>query len=362
MPDLLTTTVFGNTLRDYLVAVIIFCVVVLGLGLVKVAVLHRLNELAKRTPTDFDDFLMGLLSRHVGPVLYILLAVYLSSSMLTFPEKVQTVIRWVVIISFTIKAIQVLQALLIFMLMRWTLGQQKTSPMTAAMVRNMTVVIRMALWAGGALFILDNLGINITAFIAGLGIGGVAIALASQAILGDAFSSFAIFMDRPFEVGDFIVVGDFMGEVEHIGFKTTRIRSLGGEQLIFPNSDLTTSRIRNYKRMQERRVVFKLGIIYETPYEKVERIPHLVREIISGHETARFDRAHFASYGDFALVFEVVYYVRSADYNQYMDLQQSINLKIMRTFQEQGIEFAYPTQRAYTTHVPGHGGSPAVPD
>ena len=199
------------------------------------------------------------------------------------------------------------------------------------------------------LFIFDNLGVNITAFVASLGIGGVAVALAAQSVLGDGFSSFAIFMDKPFQVGDFIIVGDLLGTVEHVGFKTTRIRSLGGEQLIFSNSDLTSSRIKNYKRMQERRVVFSLGVIYQTPVEKVKAIPPMIKRVVEDHPHARFDRAHFKSFGDFALIYEVVYYVLRPDYNTYMDLQQSMNFRLIEEFQKAGIEFAYPTQQLYVT-------------
>ena len=199
------------------------------------------------------------------------------------------------------------------------------------------------------LFIFDNLGINITAFVASLGIGGIAIALAAQSVLGDAFSSFAIFLDKPFQVGDFIIVGDLLGTVEHVGFKTTRILSLGGEQLIFSNSDLTGSRIKNYKRMRERRVRFSVGVIYQTSVENVKAIPPMVERVIKEHQGARFDRAHFKSFGDFALIYEVVFYVLSPDYNVYMDLQQSINFRLFEEFQKAGIEFAYPTQQLYIT-------------
>jgi len=350
VPEALTsTTVFGNTLLDYLIALAIFCGVLLIFGLLKVAVLHRLHALAKRTANDLDDFLASLMTQHLGPVLYVIVAFYFSIGSLTFPEKVTQYIHSLVVIVLTFKVIQVLQTLLVYLLRRWTAKQQAESPMTAAMVKNMTLVIRAGLWVGALLFILDNIGIDITAFVAGVGIGGVAVALAAQAILGDTFSSFVIFMDKPFEVGDFIIVGDFLGTIEHIGFKTTRIRSLGGEQLIFPNSDLTNSRIRNYKRMEERRVLFKLGVIYQTPHEQVKAIPGIIEGVIKEHKQTRFDRAHFQSYGDFALIFEAVYYVLAPDYNTYMDTQQFINLRIHEEFQKAGIQFAYPTQQLYIT-------------
>ncbi|MCZ7615125.1 MAG: mechanosensitive ion channel family protein [Ignavibacteriaceae bacterium] len=174
---------------------------------------------------------------------------------------------------------------------------------------------------------MDNLGFDISAVIAGLGIGGIAIALAAQTILGDLFSYFVIFFDRPFEVGDFITVQDKSGTVEYTGIKTTRLRSLSGEQLVFSNHDLTNSRIHNYKKMERRRVVFTLRVIYQTTAEQIESIPKLVREIIESQQDVAFDRGHFASYGDFSLNFEFVYFVLEADYNKYMNIQQAINIE-----------------------------------
>jgi len=206
---------------------------------------------------------------------------------------------------------------------------------------------RLALWTIIMFSALDNLGVNITALVAGLGVGGIAVALATQNILGDLFASFSIVLDKPFVIGDFIIVGECLGTVERIGLKTTRIRSLSGEQIIFSNSDLLGSRVRNFKRMYERRIVFSIGVIYQTSREQVAAIPAMLRESIEAQQMARFDRAHFKGFGDYALHFEAVYYVRSPDFTRYMDTQQAINLEIMRRFEEAGIEFAYPTQVVY---------------
>ncbi len=210
---------------------------------------------------------------------------------------------------------------------------------------------QVILWSIALLLILQNLGVDVTALVAGLGIGGIAVALSLQRILNDLFSSLSIVLDKPFVVGDFVVFDDFFGCIEHIGIKTTRIRSLSGEQIICANGDLLNTRIRNFKRMAERRVVFKIGVVYQTPREKLRMVPLMIREIIEARENTRFDRAHFASYGDFALLFEVVYYVLSPDYNLYMDIQQAINLEIFDRFQANGIEFAYPSQSIYLQQV-----------
>jgi len=208
-------------------------------------------------------------------------------------------------------------------------------------------------WFVVILIALDNLGVNIKTLIAGLGIGGIAVALALQNILGDLFASLSIILDKPFVIGDFIIINEYLGTVEHIGLKTTRIRSLSGEQLIFSNSDLLKSRIRNFKRMYERRVVFTIGVLYQTPYEKLCRIPKMIREIVEGNDQVRFDRAHFKEYGDFSLKFEIVYWIQNPDYNLYMDIQQTINLEIYKKFEASRIKFAYPTQTLFLNQSDG---------
>jgi small-conductance mechanosensitive channel len=208
---------------------------------------------------------------------------------------------------------------------------------------------KVVVWSMVLLAALSNLGVDITALVTGLGIGGIAVALAVQNVLGDVFASVSILLDRPFEAGDFVITGEFMGTIEKIGLKTTRVRSLGGEQLVFSNGYLLGSPLRNYKRMVERRVVFKVGVTYQTTAAQLERIPTMVREIIEARDDTRFDRCHFAAYGDSALEIETVYYVLSPDYNLYMDIQQAINMAIYRRFEDEGISFAYPTR---TLHMP----------
>ena len=203
------------------------------------------------------------------------------------------------------------------------------------------------LWSVGLLLILSNLGINVTSLIAGLGIGGIAIALALQNTLSELFSSFSIYFDKPFIPGDFIVVGDKKGTVEKIGIKTTRLKALQGEELVISNKELTSAQIQNFKKMKDRRISFSFGITYETPVDKIKKIPGMVQEIIEGENGTRFDRAHFSRFDDSALNFDVVYYVQTGDYTKYMDTQQNINIKIMEAFEEMGIAMAYPTQTIY---------------
>ncbi len=225
--------------------------------------------------------------------------------------------------------------------------RRESDPGKVSAVQGLSFVARLFIWAIAVLLVIDNLGYDVTALVAGLGIGGVAIALAVQNVLGDLFASLSIVMDKPFVVGDFIIVGDLLGEVEKVGIKTTRVRSLSGEQLIFSNSDLLNSRIRNFKRMYERRVPFTFGVIYQTTPDQLEAIPAMVKQIVEGISSTRFDRAHFKGFGASSYDFEVVYYVLSSDYTLYMDIQQQINLGICRGFLKQGIEFAYPTRTLF---------------
>jgi small-conductance mechanosensitive channel len=216
---------------------------------------------------------------------------------------------------------------------------------------------RGTLWLLVALLALDQLGFDVTALIAGLGIGGVALALAVQSILGDLFACAAIALDKPFVVGDFIVVDDLRGTVENVGLKTTRVRSLDGELLVFSNADLLKSRIRNFKRMRERRIQFSVGVTYATPAAKIRRIAGWLREAVEAQPKTRFDRAHFKAYGDSSLDFEVVYYVLEPDYNVYMDVQQSLNLAIYERFAAEGVDFAFPTRTVFLRRERGVEGA-----
>ncbi|GGL98903.1 mechanosensitive ion channel protein MscS [Pseudomonas asuensis] len=219
-------------------------------------------------------------------------------------------------------------------------GHQR-SQLTMTMI---SLMVRTALWAVVLLSVLANLGVDITAFVASLGIGGIAVALAVQNVLSDLFASLSIGIDKPFEQGDFVVFGDIAGSIEYIGLKTTRIRSLSGEQVICSNTQLLQQTIHNYKRMSERRVLFQFDISYRTPTEKVAEVAPLVKQIITSLEKTRFDRAHLLALESNALKFEVVYYVLSSDYNQYMDIQQSINMALLKELEQRQIKFGMPVR------------------
>jgi small-conductance mechanosensitive channel len=345
MQEFLNQTLWGNTAERYLIAVGILIAGIVLIKIFKTIVLYRLKKWADKTETTLDDFLIKGIEKSIVPLLYYGIF-YVAVTSLILNPQFQKILQIVSLVILTFFIVRFVSSTIMFTL-TYFIKKQERGDEKARQLRGMTVLINVFVWVIGIVFLMDNLGFNISAVVAGLGIGGIAIALAAQAILGDLFSYFVIFFDRPFEVGDFIIVGDKVGAVEYTGIKTTRIRALSGEQLVFSNTDLTNSRIHNYKKMERRRVVFKLGVIYQTTAEQLESIPKIVREIIESQQDIIFDRGHFATYGDFSLNFEFVYYVTGADYNKYMDIQQSINMKIYRTFEEKGIEFAYPTQTVF---------------
>ncbi|HPN87844.1 MAG TPA: mechanosensitive ion channel family protein [Candidatus Omnitrophota bacterium] len=340
-------SIFNNSIGDYLLAFIIFWGILSFFIIAKKILLVHLKKIALKTVNDLDDFIVEMLSRIGFPVL-VVVSLSLSSHFLVLTESWRSVVRYALVIVLTIQAMVLAQELMRYLVTKAYQKKLKTQDASIeSMVRSIMNVLRWIIWALGSVFILDNLGVNISALMAGIGIGGVAVAMASQAILGDVFSALSIFLDKPFEIGDFVIIDDFRGTIEYIGVKTTRIRSLSGEQLIFANSDLTKSRIKNYKRMDSRRAVFQFGIVYQTPVEKVKKAKEIVKDIFGTMAGVRLDRVHFQSFGDFSLIYEVVYYVLAPDYNTYMDKQEYINLSLMEAFQKEGISFAYPTQTLY---------------
>ncbi len=345
MKELLQQSFFNNTVQSYLVFAAIFVLGMLAVRILKSIVIHRLKEWAKKTATTIDDFLIQSIDKKLIPLLYFAV-IYLAAKSLNLSPATVRIIDVLGVILITFIGIRFLILLFSYVLEAHWL-KKETDEATKRDVKGLMPVIKVIIWIVGIIFLLDNLGFEINTVIAGLGIGGIAVALAAQALLGDLFSYFSILFDRPFKIGDFIIIGDYMGSIEHIGIKTTRVRSLGGEQLVFSNTDLTNSRVRNYKKMEKRRVVFKLGVTYQTPNQKLKEIPGILTDIIKNIDNAVIDRAHFSSYGDFSLNFEVVYYVSSGDYNKYMDIQQEINFAINEEFEKRGIEFAYPTQTLF---------------
>ncbi|MDD5108200.1 MAG: mechanosensitive ion channel family protein [Candidatus Omnitrophica bacterium] len=338
---------FGNRILDYIIALLTLALGILFVKVIVRFIIGRLKKFARMTTTTFDDLLAEILERVVLPALFIS-CFYLSLKTLKMPLVINGVINVLQLVLVTFFATRAIVMFVSHSLNIYLTKKQEDTTVVRSL-SGMLNVMKFLIWAMAVIILLDNLGYKVSTIIAGLGIGGIAVAIAAQALLKDFFSYFSIVFDRPFKLGDFIIIGDFMGTVEYIGIKTTRIRSLGGEQVIFSNTDLTDSRVRNYKLMEKRRILFRLGVTYQTSLGQLKEMPKIIERIIKNTKDVAFDRAHFFSYGDFSLIFEVVYFVLNPDYNKYMDIQQEINFAIKEEFEKRGIEFAYPTQTLFVT-------------
>ena len=333
----------GNTLYQWIEAVAVFFVLFFLLRKLKPFLVRRTLAKEEKDLGRLDHFISGLISQTKSWFL-VTLALYSAQIILSMPTTIHEILK-TVFLTLTLLQIGLWATELINLWIKARIRRESENNNNATSLNGFGLIIRIALWSVLVLLILDNIpGIDITTLVASLGITGVAVALAVQNILGDLFASLSITLDQPFVIGDYITVGDLAGTVEHVGLKSTRIRSLSGEQIIFSNNDLLNSRIRNYKRMERRRVVFIIGVTYDTPPEKLEIIPALLKDIISRQEQVTFDRAHFKELGSSAFNFEAVYFVDTPDYLTYMDIHQAINLKIVQRFTEKQIEFAFPTQ------------------
>ena len=333
--------------KDYLIAIGVFLASLVVLKIFKVVILHRLTKIAKKTKMQLDDIAIDSISA-IGWPLYFFLSLYIAIQFVTLPNIIGRIISIIILIAVVYYGTKVIQQLVDFsfkkVVAKKEAGEKKFDP---AILNLSKKIIKGALWILAIVLILQNLGYNISTLVAGLGIGGLAVAFALQNILSDIFSSFSIYFDKPFEVGDFIIVGKDMGTVTKIGIKSTRLQALQGEEIVISNKELTSIRVNNYKKMDKRRVAFSIGITYNTPTVKARKVPKIIKEVIDSVKKTEFDRAHFKNFADSSLVFEIVYYLKSSDYNEYMDVQQKINLGIKENFEKEGIEFAYPTQTIF---------------
>lgn len=334
----------GNSLARAIAAAAVFLVLLVAFRAGLPFVLGRVKTLAERSRISADDAIVALLSQIPRWVLS-LLALLLGLSLLRLPDPGDQVVKAGIFAVCTYLGIAVVRLVIELSLVSRVPSLRAGDRNELPAVLRVTLVI--GLWCIGILLILSNLGINVISLVTGLGIGGIAVALALQNILGDMFSSFALYMDKPFREGEFIVTGQHMGVVKQIGLKTTRIQALEGEEIVIPNQELTAARIQNYKRMSERRVVFGFRVTYDTPLEKLRTIPEIVRSIVERQEEARFDRAHFVHFGESSLDFEVVYYVQKPEYALHMDIRQAVNLELVERFAAEGIAFAYPTRTVH---------------
>jgi small-conductance mechanosensitive channel len=335
---------WGNSLQTWILAATILVLVALLLRAIKGVVMARLRRVAEKTATEVDDAWVSVVDATAW-FFYLAAGVLAAERVLDVEAELKHGLRVSLLVLVAVQGALWAQRTVSVFLSLWQ--QKQDSSASGTVAAGIRFVSRLVIWACLVLVVLSNLGVELSAVVAGLGVGGVAAALAVQKVLGDLFAGLSMYFDRPFDIGDFVIVGDVMGNVTKIGLRTTRIDGLGGEKIVCPNGELASKFIRNFQRMERRRIVFGFGIEYGLPASKVERAGDIAKEIISAVEGVRLDRSHFKEYGAYSLDFEVVYYVLSKDYNEYMDRQHEINMKLYRCFEEEGIPFAFPTSTVH---------------
>lgn len=327
---------------------VVFVVIMATLKVMQVIVLKRLKKVAEKTKNQFDDTAIRIF-REIKPPLYFLVALYFALRSLTVPGWLDTLVTILFVLALVYEVVQAVDKLVEYFVSEHVAKAdgEVDEQQRRTMVNVVRTLLKIVLWSLGATVALANIGVDVTSLVAGLGIGGIAIALALQNILGDIFSSVSIFVDKPFRIGDYIVVGADSGTVEKIGLKSTRLRTLQGEQLVVSNKELTSVRVQNFKRMERRRAVFTLGLEYGTPIEKLKKVPDIIKGIVDGTDMTEFDRCYFMGYGPSSLDFEVVFYIDSPEYSEFAAIVQVVNFAIYEKFESAGLSFAFPTQTVH---------------
>ena len=335
---------------DYGLAIAVFFITFAALNLIKMLLVGNLKKLAKKTANKLDDTLVEILDG-VGAPFYFFFSSYVATWFLELAagSPVLLVINYLLLISIVYYAVKGVGKLVDYGVGHLIRERQKDEGKNedVSLIKLSGKIVKVIIWAFALLLFLGNIGLDITPLVAGAGVGGIAIAFGLQSILGDIFASFSIYFDKPFKVGDYVMVGPDEGTVKSIGIKSTRIQALRGEEIVISNKELTNTRINNFKRMNNRRIDFRIGVTYQTSPAKLEKIPKIDKKIIDDVKLSKFDRCHFSKFADSALEYTIVYYVLSRDYVKYMDTQQEINLAIAKAFAKEKIEFAYPTQTIF---------------
>ncbi|MGJ3230547.1 MAG: mechanosensitive ion channel family protein [Oceanicaulis sp.] len=316
-----------------------------------------LKRLGRKDETAFP----AIVGRAVGKINSLFLLVVSLAVTIRFypiPGVFEDILSWLMLVALVLQVSALAQEIAVSLLQRKAARAGETGSDLSSAVSVLKWLIIGAIWILTIIVLLDTAGVQVTALIAGLGVGGIAIGLAAQGIFSDLFASLSILFDKPFKKGDFVNFGTISGTVEEIGLRTTRIRSLSGEQISVSNTDLTSERVHNFQRLMRRRQVVRIGVLYQTPADVIEAIPGWIKEHIDTVELVTFDRAHFTGFGDSSLNFEIVFWVEKPDYVIFMDKTQEVNLGIMRRFAAEGVDFAYPTR---TVFIAGPGGEAIDP-
>jgi small-conductance mechanosensitive channel len=333
----------GNSVTEYSLAAATFVAVLAGFLIGRRVLIDRLRALAKMTATHLDDLAVDMLEKIRVPECY-LIAFYFALRPLEVHAKFDRALHMAVVIVVAYRIVTMLQAAVGYGVDRMIMAGAG-SEANRGTAQTVTLAAQGVIWLGAFLFVLSNLGFNVTSMIAGLGISGIAVALAAQAVLGDLFSAVAIYLDKPFVVGDAIKVGDLIGTVEHIGVKTTRVRSLNGELLVFPNSTLTSTRIQNYQQLTERRSVIAFQLPADTAPSLLRKVSGHARAAVAKAKDARFERAHLSGVREGSLEFELVFYVGGQDYNAFMDAQEAVLLDLLESLRLEGVVLTGPSRR-----------------
>ncbi|MEA3293171.1 MAG: mechanosensitive ion channel family protein [Patescibacteria group bacterium] len=342
--EILTYNFFGNSAQEYLIGLGVFVLAMVFLYLFKKQGIKKLRKIGNNIKIETYDSLIKIIES-IKPWVYIVLSLWIASQFINLAVKIEKYFSYfvlIIIIFYIIKII--IEFVNFFTLKIIEKNEEEGKKIDPSGVNILNKILKGVIWVIAILLILQNLGFNVTTLIAGLGIGGIAIAFALQGVLTDIFACFSIYLDKPFQTGDFIIIDDDLGTIIKIGIKSTRIQTLQGEELVISNRELIEKRVHNYKKMEKRRIEFTFGVVYETSSEALKKIPIIIKNILDRVESADLDRVHFKKFGDWSLDFDVVYYVAVPDYNKYMDVQQEINLAIKEEFEKENIEFAYPTQ------------------
>lgn len=344
LPEILNNVYYGNRLAEYIASFLVFLAVYISLKLIRWISVRKLAKLTRNTKVKADDVIINIIKSFRWPALLII-SLNAGLFLIEVPEDTSSIISKVSVIVLSYYVVKAAQQVTNYVIN--SIKEQIKAKDESADTSVMDVIrkiLNVLFWILAIIIILENFGFDLSTLVAGVGVGSIAIAFALQNVLEDLFASISIYFDRPFNPGDFIVVGDKMGTVKTIGIQTTRLKSLSGEEIVLSNRQLNDAEIQNYKKMSERRIEFTFGVTYETPLEKIREIPEIVAKIIEPIDIAVHNRTHFKNLGEYSLDFEVVYIIESSSYETYMDIQQKINLELMEEFEKQKIEFAYPTK------------------
>lgn len=340
--EFLMMNLWGNPVQSYLLAFGFALLTFLVFKFIVSVGLRKFRSFAESTSNDFDDLLVAIANKLAWPLFFIILLLGVTT-FFKLGEIYEQWLNYVVTILVVWQVIRCASYFVDYLMLKLAKRQKGSSQIYYT--RIFSGMIKAVLWVIAIIIVLENLGYDVSSLVAGLGIGGIAIALAVQNILSDLFSSLSLYFDQPFKVDDYIIIGDLEGNVKKIGLKTTRITSLQGEEIVIPNNKLTSTEIRNMGKMKERRVKFMIGVEYDTSNSKMQKVCEIAEKAISAQENARFDRAHFKTFGEYSLDFEIVYYVTVPDYPSYMEVNHHINLSLKKALEAAKISIAYPTRR-----------------